>query len=244
GPIEASVIDSIVWGETEAEFIYKDEQSKVNITYSTVEGAYYGKGNKKDDPIFTSGPNGSYYLSHTGAGQSANSPCIDIGSDTAENLELNELTTRIDNVTDSGQVDMGFHYLLAAATDQVKFALTTDPNQSTFANGDSFNILLDVTTYSTPVTCDIYIVLFNMGSGGAYFGLSWGGAPKAALKDLLLPSGISLKGVTLLPITIPSLNPPIADNGTYTLAIAAAKPGTLEFLSNIATASFTVVFED
>ena len=42
----------------------------------------------------------------------------------------------------------------------------------------------------------------------------------------------------LLEFTIPSDKPPVSEPGTYTFAIAAMEPGTLELISNIATVSF------
>ena len=55
------------------------------------------------DPLFTTGPNGEYYLS-TG------SPAIDTGSDLAINIGLDGLTTQIDGSLDTNTVDMGYHY--------------------------------------------------------------------------------------------------------------------------------------
>ena len=49
-------------------------------------------------------------MSQTTAGQEANSLCLDAGSDTAVNLELDTFTTRTDQVVDAGTVDMGYHY--------------------------------------------------------------------------------------------------------------------------------------
>jgi hypothetical protein len=62
------------------------------------------------DPLYTAGPYGSYYLSHIAAGQGSDSPCIDIGSDTAANLGLDTFTTRTDNIADTGTVDLGHHF--------------------------------------------------------------------------------------------------------------------------------------
>ena len=45
------------------------------------------------------------------AGQGSDSPAIDAGSDTAANLGLDTRTTRTDSVTDTGTVDLGYHYL-------------------------------------------------------------------------------------------------------------------------------------
>jgi hypothetical protein len=49
-------------------------------------------------------------LSQVAAEQASNSPCLDAGSDVAANLGLNTLTTRSDEGTDIGRVDMGYHY--------------------------------------------------------------------------------------------------------------------------------------
>ena len=63
----------------------------------------------EQDPLFVKGRYHEFYLSHTAAGQPADSPCINAGSDTAANLGLDELTTRIDSEYDTGTVDMGYH---------------------------------------------------------------------------------------------------------------------------------------
>jgi hypothetical protein len=69
-----------------------------------------GGGNIDAGPLFVSGPSGDYYLSQIPAGQASDSPCVDTGSDFAENFELDAFTTRTDSFGDSGMVDMGFHY--------------------------------------------------------------------------------------------------------------------------------------
>ena len=62
------------------------------------------------NPSFVSGPKGDYYLSQTAAGQGADSPCVNAGSDTAANLGMDIYTTRTDQEADTGTVDMGYHY--------------------------------------------------------------------------------------------------------------------------------------
>ncbi|MBA7615808.1 hypothetical protein ES703_23094 [subsurface metagenome] len=74
--------------------------------------------NIDEDPYFVSG----YYLSQIAAGQDANSPCVDAGSDLAANLGLDTYTTRTDSFPDTYDpnnpdpcsviVDMGYHYPL------------------------------------------------------------------------------------------------------------------------------------
>ncbi|HPD46095.1 MAG TPA: right-handed parallel beta-helix repeat-containing protein [Anaerohalosphaeraceae bacterium] len=60
-----------------------------------------------DDPLLFVG---GYMLSHIAAGEAADSDCIDIGSMSAEDAGLAGYTTRTDLVTDSGVVDLGYHY--------------------------------------------------------------------------------------------------------------------------------------
>ncbi len=80
------------------------------LTYSDIEGGYLGEGNIDADPLFVTGTSGDYYLSQTAAGQGSDSPCVDTGSETAEDSGLDDRTTRTDGVPDSGIVDMGYHY--------------------------------------------------------------------------------------------------------------------------------------
>ncbi|MFZ1552257.1 MAG: right-handed parallel beta-helix repeat-containing protein [Anaerolineae bacterium] len=62
------------------------------------------------NPYFTSGPLGAFYLSQTAAGQTVNSPAVNAGARTAVAASVDTRTTRTDEVLDSGVVDMGFHY--------------------------------------------------------------------------------------------------------------------------------------
>lgn len=71
------------------------------------------------DPLFEPGPHGSCYLSQIQAGQSADSPCLDLGGGlamsylftTVQGLHaMSEGTTRTDEVCDAGIVDLGYHY--------------------------------------------------------------------------------------------------------------------------------------
>ncbi len=107
--------------------------STLSISYSNVQGGYesayvesgctldWGPGMMDEDPLFTAGPEGDYYLSQIAAGQEIDSPCVDAGSGPAHNscfgalngeICLDSLWTRTDEIADSGIVDMGYHYPL------------------------------------------------------------------------------------------------------------------------------------
>jgi parallel beta-helix repeat protein len=99
-----TITNSIGWGNS------PDQIGVTNITYSDVQGGWVGTGNINVNPCFVSGLSGDYYLSQIAAGQSNTSPCVDAGSDTAANLDMDKGSTRTDGANDHGIVDMGYHY--------------------------------------------------------------------------------------------------------------------------------------
>jgi hypothetical protein len=81
------------------------------FNYNDYNGAVLpGTGNFSSDPLFVNAAGNDFHLSHIAAGQGADSPAIDAGSDTAANLGLDTRTTRTDSVTDTGTIDLGYHY--------------------------------------------------------------------------------------------------------------------------------------
>jgi hypothetical protein len=81
--------------------------SGLDLEYSCTQGGYLGIGNTPYEPLFASGVQGDYYLSQTSAGQSANSSCLNTGDPT---IAAPYSTTRTDEISDSGRLDIGFHY--------------------------------------------------------------------------------------------------------------------------------------
>ncbi len=96
-------------------------------------GCAPGPGDISLDPLFASGTLGSYYLSHTGAGQPATSPCVDAGDTLLWTWPLNldsllrSWTTRTDSVPDQEQLDMGFHYPQVAVVGLAERPFTPRP---------------------------------------------------------------------------------------------------------------------
>ena len=77
------------------------------------------------DPLFVDEAGGDFHLSQTLAGQGSDSPAVDAGSALASVLGLDTLTTRTDNVADSGTVDMGFHYPSELVTNYRSIGMNT-----------------------------------------------------------------------------------------------------------------------
>ncbi len=108
-----TITNCILWGNTadEGSEIY-NLGSLPTVSYCDIDQDGYAgsNGNIRQDPLFVNGSLGEYYLSQILAGQEVDSPCVDAGSDTAVNLNMNDKITRTDCVPDSGVVDMGYHY--------------------------------------------------------------------------------------------------------------------------------------
>jgi len=112
GGAEPTITNCILWGNG-------DDLYNCSATYSCIEDIEdAGEGVTHDDPQFTRGPRGVYYLSQIEAGQLISSPCVDAGDpNTDPNYVafMGNMTTRTDGVVDGDVVDLGAHFGAAAA---------------------------------------------------------------------------------------------------------------------------------
>lgn len=113
----STLANNILWANRDSSGTDESAQisrwmSTVLVQNTAIQGLdqLAGSGNIGDDPLFTPGPGGCYYLSQTGAGQAADSPGVDSGSGDAQYSNLDGLTTRSDEAADMGAVDMGYHH--------------------------------------------------------------------------------------------------------------------------------------
>jgi len=127
----SEVVDSIFWNNyalkgyeiavaTGFEFIPRP--ATLTVSYCDVRGGEpavrvddgctlnWGAGNIDEEPLFVDGLLGAYYLSQRKAGQSRQSPCVDVGSDYASHVTMTGYTTRTDEIPDTDRVDMGYHH--------------------------------------------------------------------------------------------------------------------------------------
>ena len=109
-----SACNSIFFADQPYEF--QTVSAAISVTYSTVYEGWPGTGNIDAIPRFTPGPLGNFYLDTT---EKYISPCINAGIGNAVSvcyqsgsgeLCMSDLTTRSDAQTDTGIVDMGYHY--------------------------------------------------------------------------------------------------------------------------------------
>jgi len=120
----AKIYNTIFWNNNapSGKEIYMqlgNEPSTLHIRYSDLEGGQaliyidsgcildWGSGMINADPLFVTGTLGDYYISQIAAGQAADSPCVDTADPDSDIIDG---ITRTDEVSDSGEPDMGYHY--------------------------------------------------------------------------------------------------------------------------------------
>jgi hypothetical protein len=113
-----------------------------SITWCDVKmpsGTWPGDGNINSDPLFVSAFGANYYLCQTAAGQAADSPCVNAGMMAARDImypgpygiiKLSHRVTRTDQVTDTGMVDLGFHFPVISMTPSPTRTPTVTPTPS------------------------------------------------------------------------------------------------------------------
>ena len=207
----------------------------VAATYSDIEGGYNGDGNINQDPLFTAGLWGDYYLCQTVCGQDMDSPCLNAGTNIpATDFKHNDYITRTDGVVDTGSIDMGFHYM-----PHVFWGIEYTPMQFGYKNGDQLTIQLSLETAPAEITADIYLIMFDP-DGKFYSGLVWNKGLQPVVQSFNFPANINIQNAPLFTFTIPSTIPPVDKLGVYMFYLAALNPGTTDFISNIASTGFTL----
>ncbi|MBN2209418.1 MAG: hypothetical protein JW759_09000, partial [Candidatus Coatesbacteria bacterium] len=96
---DVAIVDSIFWENG------TDLSPQFSVSYCFFATPTAGEGNLSGNPMLVTGAQGDYYLD-------PESPCINAGSQSAEAAGLSSRTTQTDGTPDTGQVDMGYHYLI------------------------------------------------------------------------------------------------------------------------------------
>ena len=198
-----TVKDSIVADNTTCRGVYPYSTSSLTFENNNVYNNnqnYYSmadptgtNGNISQDPLFTSGDEGNYYLSHVATGQAQSSPSIDAGSDTAENIGLGETagySTRTDEVYDAGTVDMGYHYGSGEGDWITQIVIPTE-EQEIIQGDPSEEIVIELQNEAGEATetgVDVIIQLVSSSAGGSF---SLSKDPWTAITEVTIPAGSS-----------------------------------------------------
>lgn len=170
----AILVNCIIWNNS-PDSLYGNQ----TVTYCDIQGGHAGTGNINADPLFVSGAVGSYYLSQIASGQGVNSPCLNAGSDLAENICFDtalgaicfdQLTTRTDHQPDANVIDIGYHYGDPEYFSPISAELQCDPSTGTLPFQTRMTVLLtnNYEEWNRRVAAHIDITLAN-GSFFAYW---------------------------------------------------------------------------
>jgi len=134
----------------------------------------------------------------------------------------------------------GYLYAIGESENRISMNLSNDPKKSEFTKGENLKIQLDLQTALSPVNADIYLVMLKLSTNELFFGLNWDNEPVPVLSNFLLPEKLSLFNTLLLDINILEDNIPFESGEDYLLGIVATEPGTLDFVSNLATVDIII----
>lgn len=175
-----------------------------SLTEDSTGGMYQGSGGTCimgnhmvfGDPLFTTGPQGDYYLSQLEAGQPAQSPGVDAGNPAGTTPHG---TTRTDQMPDAGISDMGYHYPFPAV--MVTMTPLNPPIVLPEEGGSfTFNIRLENTTDEAQ-TFDFWTEIW---------------LPQFGTVPVLTVSGLTLPAEGSLTRNRTQIVPAYAPGGTYT----------------------------
>jgi hypothetical protein len=191
------------------------------VEYSNVEGGYPGAGNISDDPLFTTGPAGPWYLGCMATGQPADSPCLDAGSGPAETICfsgidgqvcLERLTTCSGQRADDGTADMGWH----AGPVTISALMSSDPISGMLPFITRIAVTIDNLTASQRMAAGTICV--TLAGGGVLEGWRAGVVPLAAGESvetawrMSIPALPSLAGANILGLRVEDVTPsPLSD---------------------------------
>ncbi|HUT03994.1 MAG TPA: right-handed parallel beta-helix repeat-containing protein [bacterium] len=207
-----TISNCIIWADnaTPGHEMYSCDAT---ITYSCIRN-WTGEGNISDDPMFVPGPFGDYYLH-------PNSPCIDAGSQSAEEAGVSDRTTQADGTPDSGTVDMGYHYPIPGVP--IEAEVFCSLNADEFAAGDVLQGFMSVENRGADVVVDIFAaIVLPDGSMVSLTQDGFGVGIWPWYSDLILPSGFAAGPEMVFELVIPAEAAP----GSYTFLTAVSRAGT------------------
>ena len=235
---QGTIVNSIIWANSAASGAQLLECSVPS--YCCIQDwTGGGASNITDDPLFVTGGLGDYYLACTDAGQASDSPCIDAGNDTAENLGLASSTTRTDNAPDTGVVDLGYHYITEGEPPPPPPNPTIECslNDTEFSPGDTLVASLSGGNTGQQITVDVYLIIvlpdwscFSYTDEGFVPGLApW-------LTDLDLPQGYFFGPDIIFQLEIMEGTM----TGTYYYVGLFSTPGEFNIIGDPSIVEFTI----
>jgi hypothetical protein len=134
--------------------------------------------------------------------------------------------------------------LMPTIEPRIVFDMHVEPDTDRFETGDSFTLLLDVSTPYRELNVDIYWVMLKYSTGDMYCAPNWTTDITPLFENIPLPVYQDVNDLVLLDAVIPFDKPPVNERGKYLFAIGAAHSGTYLWASNIATVDFSYYVDE
>lgn len=221
--------------------------SQPDIQYCIIAGGFSGEGNIDADPLFVDSANGDYHLSQIASGQAVDSPGVDSGATLADQVCfdtwqqtvcLDQLSTRTDEIPDSGQIDMGYHYYSSMVPTPTPVpseyvSLTIDLPASPLMSGSEFYITLLIENDSGISYTDVPVIMVLEVSGLYVFWPTW----TMSLDWTMWPEIPT--GASQIPVFTSFVWPSGVPSGTANFYSVIMHPEMTDFLSNLAVGTLS-----
>jgi len=111
-----------------------------------------------------------------------------------------------------------------------------------YGEGDIIEVDLAGRNFEESMSVAVYVGLLTPDGRLFTLGeLAWSGSLDPWIANIYLPSGFNMKRTPFFRLDVPCQMPPIGEKGEYSFATGLTHPGTLEFVSDISSGSFSVV---
>ncbi len=123
-------------------------------------------------------------------------------------------------------------------------SITIYTDAETYQSGDAIEVSLSAQNLNAGMSVDVYVGLLTP-DGGLYtlspYGQNgWSGNLEAWIPEIYVPSSFNMNRTPFFWFDVPCSMPPISDEGDYNFAAVLTRAGTMQWVSDLSSAPFTV----
>ncbi|HUT04613.1 MAG TPA: right-handed parallel beta-helix repeat-containing protein [bacterium] len=122
--------------------------------------------------------------------------------------------------------------------------ITIYTDADTYQSGDTIEVSLSAENHGEGMSVDVYVGLLTPDGGlytlSPYGQHGWSGSVEAWIPGIYVPSPFTMSRTPLFWFDLPCYMPPISDEGEYNFAVVLTCAGTMQWISDLSLAPFTV----